>query len=101
MGRTTRRLGDHGFTGLLGAPVSVTFINFNISYFIHNKYAFQSKADVPPSDVCIFSYARVGGVYNDGLRAEPPAGSRGRAPGQEAGANAPGAERLFALSQPE
>ena len=40
-------------------------------------------------------------AYNGGLGAEPPAGSRGRAPGQWVrGAKPPEAEKLFAFRRP-
>ena len=40
-------------------------------------------------------------TYNGGLRAEPPAGSRGRAPGQEVrGGEAPEAESILVIGCP-
>jgi len=41
-------------------------------------------------------------AYQGGLGAEPPAGSRGRAPGQGVrGAKSPEAEKLFSLERPK
>ena len=39
-------------------------------------------------------------AYNGGLRAKPPAGSRGRAPGQGSGAKPPEAGAVLAPGRP-